>query len=45
MEDMYKLNSSRNSEIRFAFFKLAIAAECEDVIPNTVAFLKEQVQI
>ncbi|DBB10759.1 hypothetical protein WJX82_009512 [Trebouxia sp. C0006] len=42
MAELYGLDSSKNAEIRGSWYKLAINAEDEAVLPLTVQFLKEQ---
>eukprot|EP00027_Filamoeba_sp_ATCC50430_P011432 CAMPEP_0168552066 /NCGR_PEP_ID=MMETSP0413-20121227/6519_1 /TAXON_ID=136452 /ORGANISM="Filamoeba nolandi, Strain NC-AS-23-1" /LENGTH=610 /DNA_ID=CAMNT_0008582657 /DNA_START=35 /DNA_END=1867 /DNA_ORIENTATION=- len=42
IDEVYKLNSSRNAEIRFRWYSLCIRSENSKVFPNVAAFLKEQ---
>lgn len=42
MEDVYHLNSVRNSEIRFSWLRMCIRAKCEDCIPRAIDFVNEQ---
>jgi len=42
MDDLYKLNKSKNSEIRFRWYQNCIRSEHEKIFPNVVGFLKEQ---
>lgn len=42
MEKLYKLNSVKNSEIRFRWLRLCIKAEWEECIPRALDFVNEQ---
>eukprot|EP01118_Nematostelium_gracile_P019339 TRINITY_DN893_c0_g2_i1.p1 TRINITY_DN893_c0_g2~~TRINITY_DN893_c0_g2_i1.p1 ORF type:complete len:459 (-),score=99.12 TRINITY_DN893_c0_g2_i1:65-1441(-) len=42
MESLYQLNASKNSEIRFRWYKIGISAEYQPILEHTVTFLKAQ---
>ncbi|XP_048743567.2 leukotriene A-4 hydrolase-like isoform X1 [Ostrea edulis] len=42
MEELYKLNAVRNSEVRFRWLRLSIKAQWKDAIPRVLAFVNEQ---
>lgn len=42
MEQTYKLNDVKNSEIRFKWLRLCIKSRWEEVIPRAIEFIKEQ---
>ena len=42
MDKLYAFNSSKNSEIRFRWYSLAIRAHAVSIFPNIAGFLKEQ---
>ncbi|XP_061187938.1 leukotriene A-4 hydrolase-like isoform X2 [Saccostrea echinata] len=42
MEELYKLNAVRNSEVRFRWQRLCIKAQWKDAIPRVLDFVNEQ---
>jgi len=42
LDNLYKLTQSKNAEIRFRWYQLAIRSEHETIFPHIVGFLKEQ---
>ncbi|XP_062597065.1 leukotriene A-4 hydrolase-like, partial [Saccostrea cucullata] len=42
MEELYKLNAVRNSEVRFRWLRLCIKAQWKDAIPRVLDFVNEQ---
>ena len=42
MEQLYKMNSKTNSEIKFRWLRLCLKGEWTDAFPHTVSFVLEQ---